>query len=128
MISAIRDPLDEASCAEAETDASIAAEPSSPAARMAFNMRYPFRDRTTGAAVRRFLLASLADLDRGAADASDRAGQQRIAGCVRRPRFASGLSMLKLFGLEVADVGREFGIVFAQLLELLGIMAVDLGF
>lgn len=40
---------------------------------------------------------------------------------------ARGFAMLKLFGLEIGDIGGQLGVLIAQFGQLLGIMAADFG-
>src|SRR6476646_8109950 len=58
---------------------------------------------------------------------TDRRSQERIAGRRGRSRLASRIAMLELVGAKFGDVGGELRVVLPELVELAGIMTIDLG-
>src|SRR6476659_3577306 len=59
---------------------------------------------------------------------TDRRSQERVAGRGGRSRLASRIAMLELVGAKFGDIGGEFRVVLPELVELAGIMAINLGF
>src|SRR3982751_1507358 len=72
-------------------------------------------------------MISLIALSAWAADGADGRGQDRITHSLGRASRPGGVAMLNFLGAKFRDVAREFGIVIAQLVELMLVMAVDLG-
>src|SRR5690242_19881030 len=70
---------------------------------------------------------SLRKPDGHPASGTDRRRQRRVAERARGARFARSVAMLEFVGAEFGDIRGKLGIVVAELVQLLAVVAVDLG-